>query len=97
MLFIGGAVGGLIGLFPFLAAHPSHVARREYIAGVIIAFVLGFLCAVARATRDEQKIDSVHSVFEMVDDIVKSYEASLTATKASSTTQAAIPKPNGSS
>jgi hypothetical protein len=68
-------------MFAFLSADPTKVAKREYVAAVAVAAVIGVLCALARMSRKDAEIDSTHSVYEMVDDIVKSYEAAVKATE----------------
>jgi hypothetical protein len=79
ILFLGGAIGGGIAMIPFLAAHPSHVAKREFIWLLAIDAAVGIGCLIARFAVRQQQVESIRSVYEAVDEIVRGYEGHQTA------------------
>jgi hypothetical protein len=74
VLFLGGVIGGTLGLFPFLDQHPTHVAKREYIGLLAVAGLIAFFCVLARIGIKGKEIESIDSVYERVDRILTSYE-----------------------
>ena len=76
LLFLGGAIGAGVGLVPFLSSTPppSHVARREYIALVIIAGVIGIVCGVACLAAKSERDDATEAIKEDLDELLAAYE-----------------------
>src|SRR5436305_13288405 len=62
VLFLGCAIGGGVALIPFLAADPSHVAKREYIELLAFTAAIGVLCLIARFAVRQQQVESIRSV-----------------------------------
>jgi hypothetical protein len=73
LLLAGVFLAGLLGLIPFLATDPSHVARREYIGLVVITGIATLIAAVARMAIKEQQEESVLGIYEYVTDIINTY------------------------
>ena len=69
VLFVGGAIGGAIGLIPFLALSPTHNETVAYIAAVVGVAFVGLILGTARMAVRKERVDSVGSVFEYVDEI----------------------------
>ena len=75
ILLLGGCIGGLLALFPYLSTDPTRTAKWEYIAALAVAGLLGIFAAMARYAIHEKEIESIHTVYQRVDRIKKSYEA----------------------
>src|SRR5713226_1399235 len=62
VLFFGGALGGLIGAFPFFGTHPTHAAKVAYVATLLVAVFIAILCGVARLCVRSERAESVAAI-----------------------------------
>jgi hypothetical protein len=76
VLFLGGAVGGAIGLVPFWTADPppSHHVKVEYASILAVTFAFSLVFFLARIGRRAAEAESVEAVFDDFAEMVDAYK-----------------------
>jgi len=81
ILLLGGVLGGAFGLIPFLSTDPSpsRASKVVYFGLLGVGVLLSAICGAAGLAIKSERDESVSSIKEAVDDLLKPYEKDLTA------------------